>query len=209
MRPISFALAAAAMLSASCGGGQPLRDGTVDDLPGMVLQREDVPSGLVERVAIADSSLGSKPGLAQPGEFGSVASYAAEFVRPSERAESGQLTCVTSLSALFNGSTEASNALAQARDLLLSDPEAEEERREPQVGDESFTFHLKTGPLSVCRSYEDGSGQGKFLLFRIGKNLGVLNVGYFEGPANADQFNGSRNATATESNINFLKNRND
>lgn len=92
-------------LGSDDGGGRPIRAATIDDLPYIVLQPEDLPDEFVQLTENEFSKLKTT------GEYSSIASYEAAFELPREQATPGGTVCIVSLAALYADAEAAGAAL--------------------------------------------------------------------------------------------------
>lgn len=86
-------------------GGRTLRAATIDDLPHIVLQPEDVPDEFVQLTANEFTKLKTT------GEYSSIASYETAFELPRDQATPGETVCIVSIAALYPDGEAAEAAL--------------------------------------------------------------------------------------------------
>ena len=86
-------------------GGRPLRAPMIDDLPHIVLQREDLPA---EYVQLTENEFSK---LKTTGEYGSIASYETAFELQRGQAAPGETVCIVSIAALYPNGEAAEAAL--------------------------------------------------------------------------------------------------
>ena len=128
----------------ACGGGD--REVTADDLPTIVLQREDVPIGEIRQATVNQGS--------------ALAVYGHEFEVAPEDAVPGDLVCVSSVVSLHRDSEAARDAFASALqefDRLQRDPNvgALQVSRvtAPNIGTDAAAFRLVSPIGDFCTSY--------------------------------------------------------
>jgi hypothetical protein len=180
MRLISVAAVILAMAPACGGGGSGngLREATQDDLPELVLQREDIPPNF-KLLSDTESGRGLQMG---PDDFGNGA-YVIDFERDPADAEVGEATCISNSATLWNTKGEARTALQTALNQMLQLEEADpferlqiEEESGPDLGDDAWVVHL-TGPSSTsafCSSYEHTPSDEYHVGFYTGNVLGAV-----------------------------------
>jgi hypothetical protein len=164
---LAFALGVVASVAA-CGGGEEGEDATASiilgQLPEMILQLEDLPSGYVS--GEAGEVRGSE-------DMGTLGGYTAYYFRLDESGQfQGEATCVWASVALYESSGKAKTALEEAKRLSEGQPESVSI---PVIGDGSTArFHFPRGVPHSC-----GGGDGDQALHEV--NAEVTAVLFHKG----------------------------
>jgi hypothetical protein len=165
----------------ACGGegGRPI---VADDLPQVVLQREDVEIGeMTESTAQPDSA---------------SAAYTHQFEVPAEDVEPSDIACITSGAALYDSMEQAEEAFEETLNAfndLKADPEASGAGIEldlvsvPEIGDRAVGFRLRSPTAVFCSDYENEPIDQHIVMFRQGNVLSSLSVVNFESGASLDE----------------------
>jgi hypothetical protein len=141
------------------GSAPPIRAATIDDLPHIVLQPEDLPDEFVHLTEDKFSRL-KKTG----GEYSSIASYETAFALPREQAQAGDTVCVVSIAALYTTSEAARAALRepirQLGEVAQSGGEAGSQIQnlssyEPERLAQAIAASYFNPSTSYCADYED------------------------------------------------------
>lgn len=163
-----------AALAAACGGGGEGEDATasvtLDQLPEMVLNLEDLPAGYVSGEA------GEVRGAADMGTLGG---YTAYYFRLDESGQfQGEAACVWASVALYESSGKAKAALEEANRLSEGQPERVSI---PVIGDGSAgRFHFPRGVPYSCgggdgdQALHDVDAEVTAVLFRKGRIEGSI-----------------------------------
>ena len=200
MGRLSVAAAASVVtagLAVGCGGGadEPPTTITEEDLPMMVLQREDIPAGL----NLLDED-GKTRGFVEPLYNPSAeAMFLREFELPPDEAESGTVVCITNSVVLYETPEEAKRAFREVQDLQkVFETELKESETEvpwieidssslPPLGDEHQALRFVAPGTDFCSSYEDEPAEAYFLV-TLRYNVGAgLMVWTYERGASLDE----------------------
>ncbi len=184
----------AAGLAVACGGGadEPPTTITEEDLPMMVLQREDVPAGL--NLLVED---GERTGFLEP-EFDPRAEviYLREFELPPDEAKPGTVVCITNSVVLYESPEDAKRTFRELEELSKVFEEAareqgqeslEEEVSLPELGDERKGFRSFDPSATFCSSYEDEPVEEYAIVFLRRNVAAGLLVFTYEGGGSLDE----------------------
>jgi len=172
-------LAVGVGLVACGGGGRPIVE---DDLPQVVLQREDVEIGVMtESTAQPDSA---------------SAAYAHQFEVPAENVGPGDIACITGGAALYDSLEQAEEAFDETLTSfndLKDDPVASGAGIElaqltvPEIGDRTVGFRLRSSTAVFCSDYENEPIDQHIVVFQQNNVLSNVSVINFESGASLEE----------------------
>ncbi len=184
----------AAVLAVGCGGGadEPPTTITEEDLPMMVLQREDVPAGL----NLLDEN-GETRGFVEPlFDPRAEVIYLREFELPPDEAEPGTVVCITNSVVLYESPEDAKRTFRELEELSKVFEEAPREQGQeslweevalPELGDERNGLRSFDPSATFCSSYEDEPVEEYAIVFlRRNVAAGVF-VFTYEGGGSLDE----------------------
>ena len=181
-------------LAVGCGGGadEPPTTITEEDLPMMVLQREDVPAGLNQ----LDED-GETRGFVEPlFDPRAEAIFLREFELPPNEAEPGTVVCITNSVILYESPEDAKRTYRELEELGRVFEEAareqgqeslEEEVSLPELGDERKGFRSSDPSATFCSSYEDEPVEEYAIVFLRRNVAAGLFVFTYEGGGSLDE----------------------
>jgi hypothetical protein len=181
-------------LAVGCGGGadEPPTTITEEDLPMMVLQREDVPAGL--NLLEED---GERQGFVEPlYDPLATAMFLRVFERPRAEAEPGSVVCIINSALLYESPEDAKRTYRELEELGRVFEEAAREQGQeswgekvslPELGDERKGFRTFDQSATFCSSYEDEPAEEHMVVF-LRRNVATLLLTYtYEQGASFDE----------------------
>lgn len=188
MSAAGLAIAAVGLTAAGCGGGAhgPPSAISEEDLPEMVLQREDMQAGLT----LLEED-GEERGFMEPlYDPRATAMFIREFELPPGEAEPGSVVCVRSTALLYESVEDAKMTYREVDELgrvfegaaMEQGQESEyEEVSLPELGDERKGFRALDESATFCSSYEDQAAEEHLIVFLRRNVAAGLFVFTYEG----------------------------
>ena len=172
--------AVGASLIACGGGGGQGRAIVAEDLPQMVLQREDVEIG-----DLREASLGFES---------ASASYEIQFQVPAAAAATGEIVCILNGVGLYDSVDAAAIAFEEITSfagIASETPPGEsdvaiDEVRAPDLGDRAAAYRITSPSALFCSNYENEPIDQHTILFRRHTLIAAVSVINLESGASLD-----------------------